>query len=354
MTTSLKKRVNLCINFRTMFKKFAKTFALFVGLAVAVALPVSGTMNAEADGVAEIAMELSGGTVFHEKNADKQLPMASTTKIMTALIIAEECDLSEIITVPESAVGVEGSSIYLKHDEQISINDLLYGLMLRSGNDAACALAIHHSGTVDKFVDKMNEKAAEIGATNTHFCNPSGLPAPEHYTTARDLCNIARYAMSNEVFSNVVSTKYYDGDFRNFANKNKLLSTLDGANGVKTGYTVKAGRCLVSSAKRENMDVVCVVLNCYDMFERSALIIDNCFNKYTAETITADTLFSFKGRNLRLDKDHTVVMEKNGEIEYRISDVLDEEDKSAVAKLEIYCRNNLIFSHNLYTINSVN
>lgn len=350
MTTSSKRRASLFINYRTMLKKFTKTVALFVGLAVAVAMPISNTFNAEADGVAEIAMELTSGTVFHEKNADRRLPMASTTKIMTALIISEDCDLSEVITVPDQAVGVEGSSIYLKHGEELSVKDLLYGLMLRSGNDAACALAIHHSGSVDKFVEEMNGRAAEIGATDTHFCNPSGLPDPDHYTTARDLCNIARCAMSNEVFSNVVSTKFYEGDFRRFVNKNKLLSTLDGANGVKTGYTERAGRCLVSSAKRENMDVVCVVLNCYDMFERSQLIIESCFDKYATEIISADTLFNFNGRNLCLGEDCRLITEREAELEYKIT---DSQDRSAAAKLEIYCQNNLIFSHNLYTINNV-
>ena len=130
-----------------MFKKFGKILLLFVCCTAAVALPLAyKTVYVEADGVAEIAMELTSGKVFHSKNAEKRLPMASTTKIMTALITAEECDLDEVITVPEQAVGVEGSSIYLKRDERISVKDLLYGLMLRSGNDAACALAVHHSG----------------------------------------------------------------------------------------------------------------------------------------------------------------------------------------------------------------
>lgn len=332
-----------------MFKKLLKIFAAGICLAVIISLPLGGNnIKASADGVAEIAMELESGTILYARNADARLPMASTTKIMTALIVAEDCDLSEVITVPDIAVGVEGSSIYLKKDERISVKDLLYGLMLRSGNDAACALAVHHSGSIEKFVDKMNERAKELGADGTHFKNPSGLPDDEHYTTAKDLCNIARQAMNNTTLREVVSTRQYSGDFRNFLNKNKLLSSLDGANGIKTGYTKKAGRCLVSSAERDNMDVVCVVLNCYDMYERSASIIENCFKKYSRETIGADKVFTYNGRQCSLDSDCKILVENGKDVKFNVSAA---DDDSAFAKLEIYCENNLIFSRNLYTIN---
>ena len=335
-----------------MFNKFRKIFAIGACLTViATSLCIyTKIYDAEADGVAEIAMELTSGKVFHSKNENRRLPMASTTKIMTALIVSEECDLSEVITVPAQAVGVEGSSIYLKKDETLSVKDLLYGLMLRSGNDAACALAIHHSGSVDKFVERMNERAEEIGAKNTHFKNPSGLPDDEHYTTAKDLCNIARCAMSNKIFSEVVSTRNYSGDFRHFANKNKLLGTLEGANGVKTGYTEKAGRCLVSSAKRDNMDVVCVVLNCYDMFERSKRNIENCFDNYTNKTVSAETVFNYDGTPCRLAEDCTLTVRKGEELTFDITNA-GGDDEDAVAELKIYCKNDLLFSGNLYTIN---
>lgn len=332
-----------------MFKKFLKIFAIGICLAIIIFIPTAGgAVTASADGVAEIAMELESGTILHAKNIDAKMPMASTTKIMTALIVAEDCDLSEVITVPDIAVGVEGSSIYLKKGEKLSVKDLLYGLMLRSGNDAACALAVHHSGSVDKFVDKMNERAKELGADNTHFKNPSGLPDDEHYTTARDLCNIARHAMSNQTFKEVVSTKNYSGDFRQFLNKNKLLSSLEGANGVKTGYTKKAGRCLVSSAQRGQMDVVCVVLNCYDMYQKSAAIIDGCFDRYSLETISSDRVFEFRGRQCTLDSDCKILLEKGKELKFKTCEA---DDGKAFAKLEICCENNLIFSRNLYTIN---
>lgn len=351
MIRLFRKRGNWLTNCPITFKKIRGAFFFGICLTLITSFTIyNNPTSAEADGVAEIAMELTQGKILHQKNIDRKLPMASTTKIMTALIITEECDLDEVIAVPDQAVGVEGSSIYLKKGENISVKDLLYGLMLRSGNDSACALAIHHSGSTEKFVDKMNDRAKELGANDTNFTNPSGLPNEEHYTTARDLCNIARQAMSNPVFAEVVSTKKYEGDNRFFTNKNKLLNTLDGANGVKTGYTQKAGRCLVSSAKRENMDVICVVLNCYDMFERSGAIIETCFKRYANEIISSDKVFSFRGTPCKLDNDYTVTVEKEKELKFEICEVNDRQDRNAIAKLEIYCANDLIFSHNLYTI----
>lgn len=332
-----------------MFKKISIIFAiLLVCMTVALTPANKSSSVAEADGVAEIALEQSSGTVFHEKNADKKLPMASTTKIMTALIIAEDCDLSEVITVPDAAVGVEGSSIYLKKDEKISVRDLLYGLMLRSGNDASVALAIHHSGDVKSFVDKMNDRAKKLGASDTQFQNPNGLPCEGHYTTARDLAEIARYAMNNVIFKSVVSCKNYTGDFRSFTNKNKLLTRLDGANGIKTGYTEKAGRCLVSSAERDGLEIICVVLNCYDMFERSQEIIETCFNEYTIEQIGNDRLFFSNGKAYSAGEDCRVLLPKKAVLEYR---VCEPTNKQRDCILEIYCGNRLIFSHKLYIIN---
>lgn len=336
-----------------MFNKFKKAILfgvclMFASLSALPSVIKTNSSNAYADGVAEIAMELESGTVFHKKNEELKLPMASTTKIMTALIVAEDCDLTEVISVPDEAVGVEGSSIYLKREEKISVKDLLYGLMLRSGNDAATALAIHHSGSVENFVEKMNSRAEELGANKTHFKNPSGLPDAEHYTTARDLCTITCSAMKNEIFAKVVGTKSYSGDFRAFTNKNKLLNNFDGANGVKTGYTEKAGRCLVSSAKRAGMDVVCVVLNCYDMFERSQKIIEGCFDKYAVETISNNIIFNFNGTPCKLNEDARIIVEKGKELDYKVSSANC--NCGAIAQLNIYCEKSLIFNGNLFTI----
>lgn len=317
------------------------------------AFGLSSPIRASASAGAEIAMELTTRTVLTESNADKRMPMASTTKIMTAIIIAEDCNLDEEITVPDAAVGVEGSSVYLKKDERIDVRDLLYGLMLRSGNDSAVALAIHHSGSVENFVTVMNERAKRIGADNTNFKNPSGLPDDEHYTTARDLCNIACYAMNNEIFREVVSSKSHVGKFRSFENKNKMLYRYEGANGVKTGYTLKAGRCLVSSAERDGMDVVTVVLNCYDMYERSSAILDQCFYAYKLLELNENTVFMSDRVLCKLSKTQNLVVKNTESLQIRIKSTVTEKKikkGDRVGILEIYDANGLIFSDNLYSI----
>lgn len=307
----------------------------------------------KANAGAEMAMELATGKTLHEYNADAQLPMASTTKIMTALLVAEDCDPDEVITVPDCAVGIEGSSIYLKKGEVISLRDLLYGLMLRSGNDSATALAVAHSGSVEKFVEAMNARAKEMGALHTHFTNPSGLPDENHYTTARDLCLIACNAMKNKLFSEVVGTKSYHGEYRSFVNKNKILSTLKGANGVKTGYTVKAGRCLVSSAERDGMDVVCVVLNCPQMYETSSRIIENCFSRYSLEKIDENKVFMCDIIPCKTGKNYEILIEKQQPLTYQIEKIEGKKKikaGDAVAKLKLFTQNNLIFQCDLYSI----
>lgn len=332
-----------------------KKFILFCSLALVVLMSAAihiGYANAAATS-SEIAIEINTGTVLQENNADVQLPMASTTKIMTAIIIIEDCDLDEVITVPNEAVGVEGSSIYLKKDEQIDVRDLLYGLMLRSGNDSAEALAIHHSGSTQKFAEAMNERAKELGAKNTNFTNPSGLPDSNHYTTARDLGVITCHAMQNEIFKEIVSTKNYSGKFRSYSNKNKMLYNYEGANGVKTGYTVKAGRCLVSSAERNGMEVICVVLNCPDMYERSSKILDNCFNGYKLVKLDENAVF-MSGRVLCKSKKIVNFLVKNDEkLNFNIKPIGERKKVKygdLVAKLEIFGQNGLILSENLYSI----
>lgn len=317
------------------------------------AIAFAGAKTAEAEARSEMAMEVSTGAVLEENNADVKLPMASTTKIMTAVIVIEDCDPDEVIEVPDEAVGAEGSSIYLKKGEKISVKDLLYGLMLRSGNDAAAALAIHHSGSIQKFAEKMNEKAKALGAENTNFANPSGLPDDSHFTTARDLCRIACHAMKNPKFKEIVGTKNYSGEFRSFTNKNKMLYSYDGANGVKTGYTKNAGRCLVSSAERNGMEVVCVVLNCPEMYERSKQILDECFGAFELVKIDENRVFMCDKVLCKLQKE-LVFVAKNSD-ETRIDVVPIEKRKrikkgDLVAKLEIYLKNDLLLSENLYSI----
>ena len=313
------------------------------------ALRTDTDMAGALSGSGYISEELYSGTVLQACNADAALPMASTTKIMTALLICEDCDLDRVVTVPDCAVGVEGSSIYLKKGEEIDVRDLLYGLMLRSGNDSATALAVIHSGSVDKFTDDMNARARELGAMSTHFTNPSGLPDDDHYTTARDLCAIARAAMQNVIFRKVVGTKNWNGAYRSYSNKNKMLYNYDGATGVKTGYTMKAGRCLVSSAMRDGMEIVTVVLNEYDMYGKSAALLDYGFENYEVAVLPVSRVFLCGGRLCSLCREGRVVIKKGSELNY-LCKPKEGPCGAEVGELEIYCQNNLIFSANLYSI----
>ncbi|MBQ8287434.1 MAG: D-alanyl-D-alanine carboxypeptidase [Clostridia bacterium] len=210
------------------------------------------------------------GQVLYAKNAEERLPMASTTKIMTALVTLEAMesgDVPETVKIPAEAVGVEGSSVYLVKGEEMRLTTLLYALMLESANDAATAIAIAVDGSVERFADRMNRKTAELGLDSTHFENPHGLDAEEHYTTARDLATLTVAALENETFAEIVSTVRYSApveggnSVRLFVNHNRLLREYKGCVGVKTGYTKRCGRCLVSAARRDGTLLVAVTLN---------------------------------------------------------------------------------------------
>lgn len=250
------------------------------------AAPDTGGKEPRVTARAAVVMEQSSRRMLFEKNAHERLPMASTTKIMTALVALENGGLSDIVTVSPEAAKVPGSSIYLKAGEKLTLEQLLYGLMLQSGNDAATAIAEYIGGTRDGFLAMMNARAAQLGAVDTHFASVCGLDAPEHCTTAYDLALIASAAMGNADFRRVVSTKSiripYDGleNGRLVKNKNKILWSYEGANGVKTGYTGDAGRCFVGAAAREGMQLVVVVLNCGPMFEEASALMDDAFARY--------------------------------------------------------------------------
>ena len=213
---------------------------------------------------AAIVLERNSQTVLYEKNSDSPRPMASTTKIMTCIIVLQNADLSKIVTISKKAANVGGSKIGLKTGDKITIHDLLFGLMLKSGNDAAIALAEEVGGNVENFAEMMNNKAKELGLVNTHFVTPHGLDASEHYTTAKELALLTNYALNIPKFKEIVGIKSYNLTINNqprtINNTNELLGYLSGVYGVKTGFTNGAGRCLVTSTKRNDMDIICVVL----------------------------------------------------------------------------------------------
>ena len=236
---------------------------------------------------AEKALVLDGvtGRVLYEKNADQQSLIASTTKIMTALVVCERCNVLDRMRIPKEAVGIEGSSMYLKEGEILTLQELLYGLMLSSGNDAAVALAIYCGGTVEGFAELMNDKAHSLGLTNTHFENPNGLDSPGHYSTARDLAVLAAYAMDNPIFYKTVSAKSVAVGNRHLRNHNKLLWQVEGADGVKTGFTRAAGRILVSSATRNDRRLICVTLNDPNDWADHANLLEEGFSRYSVKRI---------------------------------------------------------------------
>lgn len=206
-------------------------------------------------------------TFLYDKNGDTRAPMASTTKIMTALIVLEKENLNRVVTIPNDACGIEGSSIYMKPGERLSVKDLLYALLLQSANDAAAALALTISDTIEDFAALMNERAQSLSLTNTHFVNPHGLDDPEHYTSAKDLAKITAVAMDNQEFRDIVGTVKYaipsgnDGSTRVLFNHNRLLRLYGDAVGVKTGFTKKSGRCLVGAACRDGLTLISVTLD---------------------------------------------------------------------------------------------
>lgn len=322
----------------------------------------------------KIVVEKQSGRVLFSENASVKRPMASTTKILTAITIIENCNLDDYVTVTAESVGVEGSSIYLKLGEKMKVIDLLYGLMLHSGNDAASALAIHSSKTIECFATLMNETAKKIGAVDSHFTNPHGLNDEEHYTTAKDLALITVYALKNETFAKIVRTKRItvensEGEKRYFVNKNKMLSGFDGADGVKTGFTKVAGRCLVSSATRENMQLICVVLGCPPMFEESKQLLDDCFSKYKNYTLlkNGESVGELSVLNKLADQRFTFQVAPKEDFRYPLTESEFAEVKKEISfinckkinnidpvgEIRLSLENDLIYSQKLFIIDEI-
>jgi len=263
---------------------------------------------------AAIVIERNSKVPIFEKNANEKRKMASTTKIMTAIVVVERCDLSEEVIVSKKAGGIGGSRLGLKAGDKVKVKDLLYGLMLCSGNDAAVALAEHVGGSVEGFANLMNVKAKELGLKDTHFVTPHGLDADEHYTTAYELAILTDYALKIQEIANIVKTKIYtvtiSGHSKQVSNTNELLGYLDGVYGVKTGFTNGANRCLVTAVKRDNLDIICVVLGADTKKFRtkdSVKLIEYSFKNYDTISLKEDVLDSFKKWKLLNEKQILVI-----------------------------------------------
>ena len=256
---------------------------------IPLAPPASGARATDVSAASAVLMDADSGRFLYEKNSREPMLIASTTKIMTALVVLQNRDLDEVVTIAEEQTGVEGSSMYLKPDEQLTVRELLYGLLILSGNDAAEVLAVHCAGDVPSFAEQMNAKARELNLLRTHFENPHGLNANAHYSCARDLAIIAREALRNEEFRRIVSTQSISIAGRSMQSHNRLLTDYEGAVGVKTGYTMKAGHCLVSAAERDGRLLIAVTLNAPDYWDDNMAMLDDGFALFKPRTLcTAD------------------------------------------------------------------
>ena len=262
-----------------------------------------------------IAYDRTSGTTIWGKNENKKTAMASTTKIMTAIVAIENSNLNDIVTISAKAAGTGGSRLKIKKGDKVSLNDLLYGLMLVSGNDAAVAIAEHVGGSVEGFSNLMNEKAKELHLDNTHFVTPHGLDNPEHYTTAFELAKIADYALKNETFAKIVGTKNctitINGYPRNLTNTNELLGIMNGVTGVKTGFTNNAGRCLVTSVNRDNFQIITVILQADTKKIRtadSAHLIEYIYNNF--ELINIEEIVNEKFKEWSLINKNKITVNK--------------------------------------------
>ncbi|MBE6573269.1 MAG: D-alanyl-D-alanine carboxypeptidase [Ruminococcaceae bacterium] len=282
-------------------------------LVFAVIIPIftySFSLNAEASlpvvsAESSVLMRSDNCEVIWSKGKDMPLPMASTTKIMTAIVTIENADIDKTVKIPAKACGIEGSSAYLYEGEEMTRRDLLYALMLQSANDAAVALAMTVSDSVEDFVKLMNAKAKELDLKNTHFANPHGLDADDHFSSAYDLGVIMAYAMRNETFREITSSYKYTAGEHLFVNHNKLLKNYDGCIGGKTGFTKRCGRCLVSVAERDGVELICVTLNAPNDWKDHSDLFDYGFDQYERVLLVAPAQY-FYSINVINGTDNTV------------------------------------------------
>jgi D-alanyl-D-alanine carboxypeptidase (penicillin-binding protein 5/6) len=262
----------------------ARRFAILVLLFIFVRETLSQDLPVTAKSA--LLADTETGEILWQRNPDLRCYPASLTKIMTAVLVLERGNLDDWVTVPKEAAFTGESSMALKEGERVQLKDLLNAILVRSANDACVAAAIHLAGSVEKFVEWMNEKAKELGMTNTHFVNPHGLHHPQHFTTARDLLTLTRYALQNPTFRSIVSQREIiisptnKSALRRYRNRNKLLELYPGCDGVKTGYTIPAGKCLVASATRNGWQLIAIVLGSQDHFADCATLFDHGFNNF--------------------------------------------------------------------------
>lgn len=286
-------------------RKFAYVFCLILVFTFVFSLVVSA-MDISAKGA--VLIEAQSGEVVLGKNENTQLPMASTTKIMTALVVLDTIDTATLVKIEPYMTNIEGSSIYLQEGEELTVLELLYALMLESANDAAVALAYTVGGSIEAFAEMMNEKALSLGLTSTHFTNPHGLDDNKHYTTPYELGVIAVNAMKNPVFKEIVSTykktiPLNGGEgTRVLINHNRLLRSYDGAIGIKTGFTKKCGRCLVSCAERDGVMLVCVTLNAPSDWQDHTKMLDYGFSQYVNIELASPQDYTIKMNAINGDK----------------------------------------------------
>lgn len=327
-----------------------KIFINFIVLLVVIInlnyVEATNTNNAakteEVDISSRIALiyDRASGRILYEKNGNKQTPMASTTKIMTAIVVLENAKLTDTVTITTKAAGIGGSRLGLKKNDKITVNDLLYGLMLRSGNDAAVALAIHVGGSVEGFAEMMNKKAEELNLTNSHFVVPHGLDNEGHYTTAYELAKMADYALKIDKFKEIVGTKvatiHINGYAKKINNTNNLLGSVSGVYGVKTGFTNGAGRCLVTACKRDDLDIITVIIGADTNKIRSKDTIKLIQYAYTEfETIDIKEIIEEKFNNWKNINEGRIYVDKG--IKKQVKLYLEElpYEKMAVKKDQI-------------------
>lgn len=362
-----------------MKNKLITILLITISLVISILYTPNKVCNAETYSTAKgmCILESNSGRVLLDKNKDLKLAMASTTKIVTAITAIEHLnnDLDTKYIVPDKAVGIEGTSMYLRYGEEITKRELLYGLMLPSGNDAATALALLTCTSEQEFCALMKETAIKVGALNTDFANAHGLDADGHYTTAYDLALITSYALKNPIFREISKTKNIiieptnKSDIRYLRNKNKLLHSMpNSCIGVKTGFTDNAGRCFVSAFEKNNLQMVCVVLNCGPMFEESANLISDAFNKYEMVDILKPNsyltslqvkdgdknfarIYNIEGFSYPLNAEEKKLLEIKYDIPNELIAPID--DKKIIGKVQIFINNYLIFESNICSIDNV-